>query len=72
MAKSSMNVSLTPRLYEFVKQLINSGKYETQSEVIREALRLLAQKENDIPRATITPKGSLPPFDYLGMEDDFP
>lgn len=47
MSKTSMNVSLTPQLCEFIKKLIDSGRYESQSEVIREALRLLIQKEKE-------------------------
>lgn len=38
-------------------------------QVVEECLELV---ENDIPRAISVPEGSLPRFDYLGMEDDFP
>lgn len=40
-----MNVSLTPELEELVKRKVQSGLYTTASEVIREALRLLEEKE---------------------------
>ena len=40
-----MNVSLTPELEELVKRKVRSGLYTTASEVIREALRLLEEKE---------------------------
>ena len=40
-----MNVSLTPELEEFVRRLLASGRYTSASEVIREALRLLAERE---------------------------
>lgn len=40
-----MNVSLTPTLEEFVKKKVESGLYNSSSEVIREALRLLEQSE---------------------------
>ena len=40
-----MNVSLTPALEEMVQKKVASGLYNSASEVIREALRLLA--END-------------------------
>ncbi|MDB6016750.1 MAG: hypothetical protein JWR19_1239 [Pedosphaera sp.] len=36
-----MNVSLTPELETFVKQEVNSGLYQTASEVIRAGLRRL-------------------------------
>ena len=40
-----MNVSLTPQLENFVKQKVSTGLYNSVSEVIREALRLLEEKE---------------------------
>jgi antitoxin ParD1/3/4 len=40
-----MNVSLTPELVKFVADKIKSGMYGTASEVIREGLRLLAEKD---------------------------
>jgi len=40
-----MNVSLTPALEKMVQKKVASGLYNSASEVIREALRLLA--END-------------------------
>jgi antitoxin ParD1/3/4 len=36
-----MNVSLTPELEAFVQAQVESGLYHSQSEVIREGLRLL-------------------------------
>src|SRR5258708_30699231 len=47
---SSMNVSLTPELEKFVSTKVESGHYNSASEVVREALRLLA--EHDSARAT--------------------
>lgn len=40
-----MNISLTPTLEKFVQDKVASGFYNSVSEVIREALRLLASKE---------------------------
>jgi antitoxin ParD1/3/4 len=37
----AMNVSLTPDLEQFVHGKVQSGRYNSSSEVIREALRLL-------------------------------
>ena len=44
-----MNVSLTPELERVVNEKVESGMYQTASEVVREALRLL--KERDDARA---------------------
>jgi antitoxin ParD1/3/4 len=46
-----MNVSLTPELEELVNQKVRSGLYHTASEVVREALRLLKQRDDDVRRA---------------------
>ncbi len=40
-----MNVSLTPRLERFTRSLVDSGRYRSASEVLREALRLLEDRE---------------------------
>ena len=44
-----MNVSLTPELEKFVSAKVQSGRYNSASEVVREALRLL--EEHDASRA---------------------
>jgi antitoxin ParD1/3/4 len=41
----TMNVSLTPELEQYVSKKVESGLYQTASEVIREGLRLLREKE---------------------------
>lgn len=40
-----MNVSLTPQLEALVKQKVASGRYNSVSEVIREALRILEERD---------------------------
>lgn len=40
-----MNVSLTPELEAFVKDRVQTGRYYSASEVIREGLRLLEEQE---------------------------
>jgi antitoxin ParD1/3/4 len=52
-----MNVSLTPELEQLVAEKVKSGMYQTSSEVIREGLRLLKERDerlkslrNDIRR----------------------
>jgi antitoxin ParD1/3/4 len=40
-----MNVSLTPELEKFVTSKVESGRYQSASEVIREGLRLLDDQD---------------------------
>jgi antitoxin ParD1/3/4 len=40
-----MNVSLTPELEQFVQTKVQSGRYNSASEVVREALRVLEEHE---------------------------
>ena len=40
-----MNVNLTPRLEELVQEKVKTGRYNSASEVIREALRLLEDRD---------------------------
>jgi antitoxin ParD1/3/4 len=46
-----MNVSLTPELEELVNEKVRTGLYQTASEVVREALRLLKQRDDEARRA---------------------
>jgi putative addiction module CopG family antidote len=43
--KLPMNVSLTPELEQLVREKVASGLYQTASEVIRDALRLLKERD---------------------------
>ena len=40
-----MNVSITPELEQFVAARVHSGQYQSASEVVRAALRLLMREE---------------------------
>jgi antitoxin ParD1/3/4 len=40
-----MNVSLTPELEQLVQQKVKSGRYLSASEVVREGLRLLEERD---------------------------
>lgn len=42
-----MNVSLTPELERWVSQKVDGGRYRSASEVVREGLRLLQEKEEE-------------------------
>jgi antitoxin ParD1/3/4 len=41
-----MNVSLTPALDKFVHDKVKSGRYNSASEVVREAIRIMQDHEN--------------------------
>ena len=50
-----MNISLTPQLESMVKQKVGTGLYNSASEVVREALRLLEAKDqlNELKLTTL-------------------
>jgi antitoxin ParD1/3/4 len=60
-----MNVSLTPELEKLVNDKVRSGLYQTASEVVREALRLLKQRDDEARleerRAGLAPTGGVDP-----------
>ena len=43
--RTTVNISLTPELDAFLQSRVKSGRYQTTSEVVREALRLLERQE---------------------------
>ena len=49
--RTTVNISLTPELDAFLQARVKSGRYQTTSEVIREALRLLERHELERDRA---------------------
>lgn len=42
-----MNVSLTPELERMIGALVDSGRYRSASEVVRAAVRLLLEREEE-------------------------
>src|SRR5688572_9860744 len=44
--QTTLNVSLTPKLRDYVRSRVKSGGYESASEVIRESLRALQERED--------------------------
>ena len=40
-----MNINLTPQLEEMIRQKVESGMYNSASEVVRDALRLMEEKD---------------------------
>ena len=45
-----MNISLTPELERLIDKKVESGLYQTASEVIREALRVLKDRDEQFER----------------------
>ncbi len=43
----TLNINLTPRLEKLVRQKVESGRYNSASEVVREALRLM-ETQNEL------------------------
>jgi antitoxin ParD1/3/4 len=54
-----MNVNLTAELESFVRNRVDSGKYNSQSEVVREGLRLLMEREDTKAASLAYLKGAL-------------
>lgn len=46
MARRTLTVSLTPELETFVTSRVASGRYLTASEVVRDGLRLLEERQH--------------------------
>ncbi|MCL2640197.1 MAG: type II toxin-antitoxin system ParD family antitoxin [Phycisphaerales bacterium] len=42
-----MNISLTPELEEFVQSKVDAKMYHTASDVVRDAVRLMARQDQD-------------------------
>jgi antitoxin ParD1/3/4 len=57
--RTSLNVSLTAELEQFVQQRVATGRYQTASEVVREGLRLLEYQERDRDAAFVAMKAKL-------------
>jgi antitoxin ParD1/3/4 len=45
--RTPVNISITPELDTFLQSRLQSGRYQTTSEVVREALRLLERDEQE-------------------------
>ena len=43
----TLNVSLTPHLEDFIHQTVSAGRFQSASELVRTALRLLEEREQD-------------------------
>lgn len=50
MKTRTMNISLPSELARYVKEKVENGQYSSASEVVREALRRLAEQESAVRR----------------------
>lgn len=57
--RTTVNVSITPELDVFLKSRVQSGRYQTTSEVVRDALRLLERRETERDEAFLDLKTKL-------------
>lgn len=57
--RTTVNISLTPELEAFLQSRVRSGRYLSSSEVVREALRLLEQREQEREAALLELKAKL-------------
>ncbi len=42
-----MNINLTPQLEQYIQQKVATGRYNNASEIIREALRLMEERDQE-------------------------
>jgi antitoxin ParD1/3/4 len=47
---NNLNISLTPQLEEMIRAQVDSGKFNSASEVVREALRMMQEREANLER----------------------
>ena len=57
--RTTVNISITPELDAFLQDRVKSGRYQTTSEVVREALRLLERQEQERDAALYQLKAKL-------------
>lgn len=63
-----MNVSIGERWEEFVEQLVKSGRYGSASEVVREGLRLVEERESRLKALQTTLDATLPEDGFTAEE----
>lgn len=66
-----MHVSLTPKLEDMVRRKVKSGLYNNASEVIREALRMMATRDQEEKRKLTALRKAIREGDESGWVDDF-
>jgi antitoxin ParD1/3/4 len=58
-ARTTVNISITPELDAFIQSRVATGRYQTTSEVVRDALRLLERQETEREEALRQVKAKL-------------
>lgn len=64
-----MNVSIGPRWQEFVDGVVRDGRYGSASEVVREGLRLVEEREAKLRALRQTIDASIAEGGALGPQD---
>lgn len=64
-----MNVSLGAQWEQFVNEKVKSGRYQTASEVLRDGLRLLEEREQALLRITFNTKEELEEMLVAGIQE---
>jgi putative addiction module CopG family antidote len=59
MASKPLTITLTPELYEFVRSQTAGGDYNSDSEVVRDGLRLLKERDQIVKMAERTGRACL-------------
>lgn len=69
-----MNVSLTPKLEALVREKVASGMYNNASEVVREGLRLIDQRDQKLEKLRSLIREGFDQVDrgeYVVVDDDY-
>ena len=66
-----MHISLTPRLEKMVKEKGQSGQYNNASEVVREALRLMGERDETRRRKLDALREAIVAGEASGIARDF-
>ena len=66
-----MHISLTPRLEKMVREKVASGQYNNASEVVREALRLMGERDETRRRKLDALREAIVAGEASGIARDF-
>jgi antitoxin ParD1/3/4 len=64
-----MNVSLTPELEQFVTERVRTSMYQTASEVVREGLRLLKERDDELRQLRAAVRAGFEVIERVGFEE---
>lgn len=66
-----MHISLTPKLEKMIRDKVESGDYNNASEVVREALRLMAAEEAEYQAKLQSLRALLEAGERSGIAENF-